>query len=217
MSELKNIYHRRFGTEIEIRRAMFEVLCSRVFQRYVPPDAVVLDVGAGYCEFINSIKGRRKIALDLNPDAKQYADQGIEVHLAPSSSMPFIENDSVDTVFASNIFEHLSREDIGATLKEVWRILKKDGRILILQPNIRYCYRDYWMFFDHITPLDDRSLSEALEINRLQVVECKPRFLPYTTKGKLPKSILLLKVYLMIPILHRIFGEQAFIVARKAV
>ena len=86
---------------------------------------------------------------------------------------------------------------------------------MILQLNIRFCFKDYWMFFDHITPLDDRSLSEVLEVNRLKVVECKPRFLPYTTKSKLPKSIFLLRLYLKFPLAHRLFGKQAFIYARK--
>jgi len=67
---------------------------------------------------------------------------------------------------------------------------------MILQPNIRFCFKDYWMFFDHITPLDDRSLSEVLDGNGLKVVECKPRFLPYTTKSKLPKSIFYLNFIL---------------------
>jgi len=71
------------------------------------------------------------------------------------------------------------------------------------------------MFFDHITPLDDRSLSEVLEINGFKVVECKPKFLPYTTKSKLPKSIFLLKLYLRFPPMYRIFGKQAFIYAKK--
>ena len=28
-------------------------------------DAVVLEIGAGYCELINSIKAKRKLALDF--------------------------------------------------------------------------------------------------------------------------------------------------------
>lgn len=87
---------------------------------------------------------------------------------------------------------------------------------LVLQPNIRYCYKDYWMFFDHITPLDDRSLTEVLEINGFNVIECKPKFLPYTTKSNLPKSIILLKIYLRFPIIQQIVGKQAFIYAVKA-
>ncbi|MGV8124310.1 MAG: hypothetical protein AB2L14_31575 [Candidatus Xenobiia bacterium LiM19] len=117
-------------------------------------------------------------------------------------------------IFVSNFFEHLPKNEIILTLKEIKRLLKKNGSLLVLQPNIRYCYRDYWMFFDHITPLDDRSLCEALEVEGFTIKECRPRFLPYTTKSRLPKSLFLVKVYLLLPILHHFFGQQAFIWAK---
>jgi len=215
MNNLKQIYNRRFGEDIEFRKKMYQILCSYFFQDYIPKDSVVLDLAAGYCEFINSIKAEKKIALDLNPEIKKFANPDVEVILSLSTNMQKIKNESVDVIFTSNFFEHLTKEDIIKTINEARRILKKDGRILILQPNIRYCYKDYWMFFDHITPLDDRSISEALEINGFKVLECRPKFLPYTTKSNLPKSLLLLKIYLKIPLLQKIFGKQAFICAKK--
>ena len=39
----------------------------------------------------------------------------------------------------------------------------------MLQPNIRYCARDYWMYFDHITPVDDRALAEAFNATGFHV------------------------------------------------
>ena len=215
MNNLAQIYSRRFGKDIEFRKKMYNVLCSDFFIKYIPEDAVVLDVGAGYCEFINNIKAKKKIALDLNPDVKQFAESDVEVIISSSTDMKQIERETVDVAFFSNFFEHLNKDDIVKTIKEVCRVLRKDGKLLILQPNVRYCYKDYWMFFDHITPLDDRSLSEVLEVNGFKVIECRAKFLPYTTKSKLPKSIFLLKVYLKIPIIQKIIGKQAFIYAKK--
>lgn len=215
MAEIDLIYQRRFGEDIKFRKEMYEVLCRQFFQRYVPEDSVVIDIAAGYCEFINSIRAQRKIALDVNPDVKKFAGPGVEVVLSSSVDMKPIDDQSVDVAFASNFFEHLIKEDIVRTIREVHRVLRQNGSFLILQPNIRYCYKDYWMFFDHITPLDDRSLSEALEVNGFRVVESKPRFLPYTTKSKLPKSIFLLKLYLKIPVFQMLAGKQAFLLAKK--
>jgi SAM-dependent methyltransferase len=215
MDDLEQMYHRRFGGDIEFRKEMYQVLCSEFFQKYIPKDAVVLDVAAGYCEFINNISAKKKIAVDLNKDVKKFAASDVEVILSNATDMKKIENDSVDVAFTSNFFEHLTKEDITKTIKEVNRILKKDGRFLILQPNIRYCYKDYWMFFDHITPLDDRSLTEVLEINGFRVVESIPKFLPYTTKSGLPKSIFLLKLYLKLSVVQKMFGKQAFLYSRK--
>jgi len=214
MNELSRIYRTRFGKDIEFRDRMWKVLC-KFFQRYVPEDAAVLDVAAGYCEFINNIKAARKIAVDLNPDVKNFASSNVEVVIAESSRMKKIRNASMDIVFVSNFLEHLSKADIKKTLGEIYRVLKKGGRLLVLQPNYRFCYNDYFMFFDHITPLDDRSLSEALKLSGFRIKEVKPRFLPHTTKSRLPKSVFLLKIYLKMPVLHRLIGKQAFIYAEK--
>ena len=197
MSDLyQKMYRRRFGKDVGFRQKMYQVLCADFFQKYIPEDATVLEIGAGYCELINNIRAMKKIALDLNPDIKKFAGDDVEAVIASSTDMKLIKNESIDAVFANNFFEHLSKEDIVKTIREVNRVLKRGGKFIILQPNIRFCFKDYWMFFDHITPLDDRSLSEILEINGFKVVECKPKFLPYTTKSKLPKSIFLLKLYL---------------------
>jgi len=134
----------------------------------------------------------------------------------PSTDLSAIPSGTADVVFASNFFEHLSRPDILTTLSELRRVLRSSGRLLILQPNIRYCYRDYWMFFDHITPLDDSSMIEALEMSGFSPLSVIRRFLPFTTKSSLPKSLLLLRIYLAIPLLWRFLGAQSFIEARRA-
>lgn len=212
--DLKKIYQRRFGNEIEFRKKMWKVFCG-FFQKYITEDSVVLDLGAGYCEFINNITAGKKIALDLNPDVKKFANRDVEVIIADCTNMKIIPPNLCDAVFVSSFFEHLTKENITKTLKEVHRVLKEGGRVLILQPNIRFCYREYWNFFDHITALDDRSLSEALETSGFKVIECRSKFLPYTTKSRFPKAIFLIKLYLRFPFLHYIFGKQAFICAQK--
>jgi ubiquinone/menaquinone biosynthesis C-methylase UbiE len=215
MDSLKEMYQRRFGEDVAFRKKMWEVLCAKFFQRYIPAHAVVLDVAAGYCEFINNIKASRKIALDLNPDVKHLAGPDVEVVLARSTNMRKIKSASVDVAFTSNFFEHITREDIAKTIEEVRRVLKPGGAFLVLQPNIRFTHQDYWMFFDHITAIDDRALCEVLELHGFAIKECRPKFLPYTTKGRLPKSIAMLKLYLHLKPAQSILGKQAFVHAIK--
>jgi ubiquinone/menaquinone biosynthesis C-methylase UbiE len=211
----KGIYRRRFEADCEFRKGMYTILCESFFQKYVPEEATILEIGAGYCEFINTIKAKKKIALDVNPDIRIHAQKNVQTIIGKSTSMEGVQTECIDRVFANNFFEHLTKPDIIQTLHEVHRVLKPEGEILVLQPNIRYCANDYWMFFDHITPLDDRSIVEALEITGFKTKECIPRFLPYTTKSRLPKSLICLKVYLWLPLLWNFFGAQAFIRAEK--
>lgn len=214
---LESLYKKRFGPDVVFRRQMWDVLCQRFFQRYIPRESCVMEIGAGYCEFINAIGATRKIAVDINPDTSHYAAADVTVIQTSSTDLTAIEPGSVDVAFASNFFEHISRDDILRTMREVRRTLKPNGRFLILQPNIRFCARDFWMFFDHITPLDQYSLAEALEMSGFRVGQTIVRFLPYTTKSKLPKSLALVRAYLSLPVLWRFLGQQTFMVAEPDV
>jgi SAM-dependent methyltransferase len=119
----------------------------------------------------------------------------------------------VDVVFMSNFLEHLpDKQLVLDTFVEARRILRAGGRILILQPNIRFVGGEYWDFFDHHTPLTDRSLVEALDITGFEVTRCIPRFLPYTTRSALPQHPMLVKLYLHVPLAWKILGKQAFVV-----
>ncbi len=210
---MRVLYSERFGGDEVFRRAMWEVLAKNFFQEYVPADAVLVDIAAGGCEFVNAIEARERIAVDVNPAVAAAAGPGVRAIVGPADDLGELEDHSVDIVFASNFFEHLRRDDILAVMAEAHRVLKPTGRFLILQPNIRYCAKDYWMFFDHVTPLDHHSLTEALAMSGFRVEKLVKRFLPFSTKGRLPKSTWLVKGYLAVPPVWRVLGAQSFVVA----
>jgi ubiquinone/menaquinone biosynthesis C-methylase UbiE len=215
--ESENIYKFRFD-EDEIRRKnkIWKVLCEDFFQTYIHPEDVVLDIGAGYCEFINNISCSRRIAIDINPDITHFAEPDVEVLNAHSADINVLDDESINVIFVSNFFEHLlSKDFFMLTLSEIYRILKKGGRLLILQPNIRVLGGSYWDFLDHHIPLSDRTVVEALKLTGFKVQEVRSRFLPYTTKSRIPQWPILVRLYLRIPIAHRFLGGQAWIVGLK--
>jgi SAM-dependent methyltransferase len=211
--DVKSIYRNRYSGQLEFRKSMWQVLCQNYFQRLFPPDSTVVEIGAGYCEFINSIQAAKKIAVDINSDITDFAAPDVQVFQSASMDLSGITSASVDRVFTSNFFEHLSHSEIVLTLVEIRRILKPDGIFVLLQPNFRYCYKDYYMFFDHISALDHRSMEEVLKISGFATLKIIPQFLPYTTHGNLPSSLFLLKVYLRFRFLWKIFGGQMLILA----
>jgi SAM-dependent methyltransferase len=213
--DVQSIYARRFIPDLNFRNEMWKILCKDFFQNYVDTNSRVLEIGAGYCEFINNIKASHKTAVDINPDVKTHAGSGVHIVLNTTSKMSEVADNSADVVFASNFFEHLTRDEIIATFREVYRVMAPGGLFMVLQPNIRFCAKDYWMFFDHVTPIDDRAFVEGLEINGFEIVEVIDRFLPYTTKSRLPKSLFLIQLYLRLRLAWRFFGQQSFILSRK--
>jgi SAM-dependent methyltransferase len=215
MKGVAKLYKKRFPEADRARRqALWHTLCRGFFQRYVPADGHVLDLGAGYCEFINAIQAARKTAVDLNPDTGECAAAGVTVLQASADKLTAVPDASVDVVFASNFFEHLdSKETLLRCLAELRRVLKPGGRLLILQPNIRYAPGQFWDFLDHHLPLSDKSMIEALEISGFGVAEVRPRFLPMTTKSRLPQWPWLVSLYLRLRPVQFMMGKQMLIVA----
>lgn len=215
--DLQLLYSRRFPEQNLVRRnAIWKVLCDDFLSKYVRPADTVVDVGAGYCEFINNIRCALKIAVDINPDVTRFADPSVQVINGSCTAIDALESCSVDVVFMSNFLEHLpNKQLILETFREAYRILKKGGHVIVLQPNIRFVAGEYWDFFDHHIPLTDRSLCEALMLEKFEIKQSIARFLPYTTKSVLPQAPWLVRLYLRMPPVWRVLGGQALVVGVK--
>jgi SAM-dependent methyltransferase len=210
------MYEVRFGADLEYRRKIWAVLVADWFGQYAGPDDVILDVGSGYGEFINTIRGRAKYAIDLNPDARRFLDP--EVTLLPqSAAAPWpLADRSLDLVFTSNFFEHLpDKAALAATLDEVARCLRPGGRLVALGPNIKYLHGAYWDFWDHYIPLTEAALAEALIVRGFEIRVCLGKFLPYTMATGPRYPLAFLRAYLRFPLAWRLFGRQFLVVAHR--
>lgn len=213
--ELKETYAARF--QDEQKRSLVWKELARYFQQWVSPQSVVLDLGAGYCEFINNIQAGEKYAMDLNPTTAAKAQPGVNVISQDVTKQWPVESGSIDVVFSSNFLEHIPTKDgLMDCLREAARVLKDDGRLILLGPNIRFCGDVYWDFFDHHLPLSDRSIVEALGLAGFDSQKVIDRFLPFTMQGGPPAHPFLVRAYLMLPIAWPILGKQFLIIARKA-
>lgn len=100
----------------------------------------VLDYGCG--AGVNSVliarHGGEVIGVDISPDLLEFAEKRMKVHkhdkyefkVGSAHDLP-LKDESVDIVFGMAILHHL---DLSLASKEVFRVLKKDGRAIFLEP-----------------------------------------------------------------------------------
>ena len=217
------IYTSRFSSEEDqSREIIWRVLCDRFFPKYVNVNDTVLDLGAGDGKFIRHIKAARKIAVDLSPHVKALEKENIEVYQLPAGEMAGALKGQADIVFMSNFLEHLPTKTILLeVLQGVREVLKPGGKVLILQPNVRYVGSAYWDYIDHHIALTEHSLAEALQITGFEVKETIPQFLPYTARSKLGLlsrvlgTELMIKTYLKFPLVWKVLGGQTLMLGKK--
>ena len=214
------LYRHRFSeTERTRKDAIWGVLCSRFFQKFIRAgDDTVLDIACGLGEFSRHIQAKRKIGIDLNTDAAALLPASIEFHLVSADAITPIEDGSIDVCFSSNFLEHLpTKAAVDKVLAEIMRVLRPGGKYIALQPNYRFCSDVYWDFYDHHTALSDRSCEEAFIQAGFKVHTLIPKFLPFTTKSKLPTHPFFVRLYLGVPFAWRILGKQFLIIGQKPV
>lgn len=206
-------FETRFAFNPE-RDVVWQEVARYLQSREIPESSAILEIGAGYCHFINNIRGRARHALDVSRDLPRHAGQGVTAHVGSCTSLSMFGDRSIDVVFASNLFEHLTRDELSNALKEIWRVLADRGRLIIVQPNFKYCAPDYFDDYTHVQVFTHRSLADLLRSRGFQVDRIVPRFLPFSMSSRLPKLRWLVRAYLRSP--FKPFGAQMLIVARPA-
>ena len=87
---------------------------------------------------------------------------------------------------------------------------------MILGPNIRYAYKEYWDYYDHYLPLSHLSLVEGLLLAGYVPETVMDRFLPYTMNNYAkPTADWMIRMYLSVRIAWKLIGKQFFVVAQK--
>jgi SAM-dependent methyltransferase len=217
MKQLDDVYRNRFPEVSRQQKDRIWPEIVRYLERWVDPAQPALDIACDAGYFIRNVHARERWASDLRDVS---ADLPTDVKFVRSSGLDLadaLQPGMFGTVFMSNYLEHLPGPDAVIEQLRVARVLlRPGGRVIVLQPNIRYVGGAYWDFIDHRVALTEKSLAEAGDLAGLRQVALIPRFLPYSTKGKLPSHPLLVRAYLRFPPVWRILGRQTLYVAEPS-
>lgn len=213
---LKEVYDLRFDEKDRTAKDAIWRELGKFFQRYIAPGARVIDIACDAGYFIRNIRARERWATDIRPVESALPE---DIHFVRASGLDLasvVPNDYFDLAFFSNYLEHLSStEAVLEQLRVSFALLKPGGRVLILQPNIRLVGGSYWDFIDHQTALTEKSLAEAAQMAGFRTKQIIARFLPYTTKSRLPQNPALVRAYLAFPPAWLLFGRQTLYLGEK--
>ena len=175
-------YHEVHLQDHPARKRVWEVIAGHLSQ-WVPQDAHVLEIGAGYCHWSNAVRAARRVAVDNWPDFPQFAATGVETRILDvSKDLLTFPPAHFDVVLASNVLEHFEPDTASGVISEVRILLKPGGRVIIVQPNFRYAYRSYFDDYTHRSVFTDVSLPNLLRSRGFHIELMQPRFLPYSMR-----------------------------------
>jgi len=208
-------YYKSGQYDPDPRRSLVWREIIRFLSPYIPEGSVVVDLGAGYCDFINQVKASKKYAVDISPDLSNFAGAGVEKINSYAWDLSSIPSDSVDVVHESNLFEHFIDEELEKTMAEINRVLKVGGKFILIQPNYRLQPDRYFDDHTHRKIFTDSSLESFLIENGFKIVLKMPRFLPQEMKDSssfIPNFILplLIRTYIHLPF-KPLAGQMLFV------
>jgi ubiquinone/menaquinone biosynthesis C-methylase UbiE len=143
-----------------------------------PNKGILLDIGAGTGDFLAEAKrdGWQTIGIEPNEKARSSAILK-KVNFVDSSIE--LENNSVDIITMWHVLEHVP--DIQAQIKELKRLIKPNGAIVIAVPNFNSYdanhYKDFWAAYDvprHLWHFSRQSINVLFEREKLQLIKTVP-------------------------------------------
>jgi SAM-dependent methyltransferase len=121
----------------------------------------VLDAGCGSGRLLDELTQYGEVSgLDMNPDSVQIArERGHEdVHQGAVEALPW-PDDTFDLVTCLDVVEHTADDRV--TLRELRRVAKPGGRLLITVPALQALWSTHDVYNNHYRRYDRRSMRAA--------------------------------------------------------
>ena len=123
------------------KKVEFEHLCRYRLARLLTKNKIVLDAacGSGYGSWELSAAAQKVTGIDISEETIEYAKEkyvadNLEYIVGSVAKLPF-ENEQFDVVISFETIEHVDETTQNLFLKEIGRVLKKDGLLIMSTPN----------------------------------------------------------------------------------
>ena len=132
----------------------------------------VLDLGSGtgeLCWLAHHMGAATVVGVNLSQDEIDFAKPNVKATFIQQDILDYLSQcptESVDVIFALNILEHLTKDDLVAVLDHSRRVLKKGGQLIAMVPNAISSYGTMTRYWD-ITHLQAFTPSSVQQLMRL--------------------------------------------------
>ena len=130
----------------------------------------VVDVGCGRGDQLFALEklGFHVIGLDnesLSDNIKNYHVCDVALDTFP------IADGVIDLAFSKSVIEHLYIPQIEHFMEEIIRVTKPGGYVVIMTPDWKYGFRDFYTEYTHVTPFTAKSLEQCARMYGLVEVD----------------------------------------------
>jgi ubiquinone/menaquinone biosynthesis C-methylase UbiE len=146
-----------------------------------------LAIGFGWGDELRVAKemGFTKISgVDIDKNAVRKVGKSFDVQLYNGKKLPY-KSGSFDVVLMNAVLEHLRNPD--EILSEIYRVLRKNGEVVIITPDPSQCYSifsNFWADQTHVRPYHRIAVENMLKTNGFKIKKSYVRvaFVPIVQK-----------------------------------
>ncbi len=213
-NDLQRHYHQAHFTKDPARAIVWQAI-SEYVSSFIQATDHVLELGSGYCYWINNTSAQRRVCIDIWEEMPKFAEPGIEAIVHDlRHGLSVLGDSQFNVVLASNVLEHFTMEEAYFIAQEVFKYLHIGGFWILIQPNFHYAWRNYFDDYTHRAVFSHVSLCSLLRASGFEIVKLEKRFTPYSMRdSRLPIRKWIVAGYLRLP--FRPFAGQMLVVARR--
>lgn len=164
-------HYNKFYFDWQSEVGLFGAMANQIkFKDCIKNNQKVLDFGCGGGYMLSTFKNIKKYGVEINPVARKVAEKnGLKVF----SKSKQLSGNFFDLVISNHALEHTDNPLI--ELKEIFRSLKKGGKICIVVPldSVKTKYKKNDKDF-HLYSWSSMNLANLLTVAGFQVLESRP-------------------------------------------
>ncbi len=141
----------------------FKRLLKLIKLKHMTSQSKLLDLGSGDGSFVNVCRNNEIDAIGLDGSSNEINFENDKLKF---------ENETFDMVTLISVIEHINNPS--NILKEIFRILKKKGILIIVTPNFKYSFKNFYDDPTHIRPYTDKSIGSLMELYNFKTLKVVP-------------------------------------------